>query len=237
MPETTTPMLPCHALAPVLDFYTALGFDVTYRQASPNPYAVVERGDVALHLYGIKNYDPAASYSTCLIGTDDVDGLHAAFRAGLKAALGRIPTTGLPRIGPLRDTSYGVRQFLVTDPAGNCLRIGQPTSDDPSHRPAPREPYARALHQAALFAHGKEDQTAAARVIDRALARTADRPTPVQLLRLLVLRADVAARLGDDAGATAALDRATSVTLDLTPEEQASVTDDLARLAELRDQP
>ncbi|MFR9726086.1 bleomycin resistance protein [Streptomyces sp. MS19] len=233
MPETTTPMLPCHAIAPVVGFYTALGFTTTYEQRSPNPYAVVERGGVALHFYGIKGYDPAAAHSTCLIGTDDVDALHAAFRAGLKAALGRVPTTGLPRVGPLRDTSYGVRQFLVTDPAGNCLRVVQPTSDDPSHRPAPREPYARALHQAALFAHGKDDPAAAARVLDRALTRTGDAPTPVQLLRLLVLRADTAARLGDDAGSAAALTRAAAVPL--TPEEREEARDDLTRLAELRD--
>jgi predicted lactoylglutathione lyase len=46
MPEKTIPILPCRTLQPVLDFYTALGFEVTYQQRSPNPYAVVQRGGI-----------------------------------------------------------------------------------------------------------------------------------------------------------------------------------------------
>jgi hypothetical protein len=57
----------------------------------------------------IKAHDPAQSYSTCYITTTDVDALYDAFRNRLRAALGRLPTRRLPRIGPLRDTSYGVR--------------------------------------------------------------------------------------------------------------------------------
>ena len=45
---------------------------------------------------------------------------------GLRAALGRVPSRGVPRIGALRDMSYGVRQFIVVDPGGNYIRIGQP---------------------------------------------------------------------------------------------------------------
>jgi predicted enzyme related to lactoylglutathione lyase len=229
-----TPVLPCQALPPVLEFYTALGFATTFEQRSPNPYAVVERDGVQLHFYGMRHYDPAASHSTCVIRTDDVDALHAAFRAGLKAAYGRVPTRGLPRIGTPADTSHGVRQFLLTDPGGNCLRVAQPLSDDHRHRPAPREPYARALHQAALFADSRDDCPAAARVLDRALDRAAsgaEPPTPVELFRLLALRADVAGRLGDDAGAASARARAAAVPL--TDADRAAVRDDLARLARL----
>ncbi|WP_210570355.1 VOC family protein [Streptomyces sp. GESEQ-4] len=233
MTERTIPILPCQTLQPVLDFYTALGFEVTFQQKSPNPYAVVERGGIELQFFGMKQYEPAESFSTCYVLTDDVDGLHAAFRTGLKAAYGRIPTRGLPRIGPLKDMSYGVRQFLMTDPGGNCIRIGQPTSEDQHHRPAPEETFARALHHASLFADSKEDPAGAAKIIDRVLHLEDERPTPVQLLRLLVLRADVAGRLGDEETATTALAEAAAV--QLTAEERESVHDDLERLEELRD--
>ncbi|MER7379925.1 bleomycin resistance protein [Streptomyces lanatus] len=233
MGESTIPMLPCRTLQPVLDFYTVLGFEVTFQQKSPNPYAVVERGGIQLHFFAMKQYEPAESYSTCYILSDDVDGLHDTFRAGLKAAYGRIPTRGLPRIGPLRDTTYGMRQFLVTDPGGNCLRIGQPTSQDQHHRPAPEETFSRALHHASLLADSKEDLTGAAKIIDRALRIEDERPTPVQLLRLLVLRADVAWRLGDEETARSALAQADAV--QLTDEERESVHDDLERVDELRD--
>ncbi|MGW5678099.1 bleomycin resistance protein [Streptomyces sp. NPDC003860] len=239
MAEKTIPLLPCQStlLPAVVDFYTALGFTTTFRQDKPYAYAVVERGDVELQFFGLKGYEPESSYSGAYVLTDDVDALHAAFRAGLKAAYGRIPSRGLPRIGPLKDMSYGVRQFLVTDPTGNSLRIGQLTSEDQHHSPAPKERYARALHQAELYADSKEDLPGAAQIIDRALqwadgeGGTEAGPTPVQLLRLLVLRGDVAQRQGEAGLAEELLARAAGVPL--TDDERAGARDALARLADL----
>ncbi|CAM5268826.1 bleomycin resistance protein [Streptomyces aurantiogriseus] len=233
MGEKTIPILPCRTLQPVLDFYTALGFEVTFQQRSPNPYAVVQRGGIELQFFGVKRYEPAESVSTCYVLTDDVDGLYEAFRAGLKAAYGRIPTRGLPRIGPLKDMSYGVRQFLMTDPGGNCVRVGQQTSEDLHHRPAPQETFAKALHHASLLADSKEDPAGAAKVIDRALGLADERPTRVQLLQLLVLRADVAGRLGDDETAASALAQAAAVRL--TGEEREAARDTLMRLEDVQD--
>lgn len=211
MAEKTIPILPCQTLQPVLDFYTALGFEVTFQQKSPNPYAVVERGGIELQFFGMRKYDPAASFSTCYILTDDVDTLYESFRTNLNAAYGKIPTRGLPRIGALKDMSYGVRQFLMTDPGGNCIRVGQQISEDLHHRPAPEETFARALHLATLFADSKEDLAGAATILDRALALEDELPTPVQLVRLLELRADIAHRLFDDETAARLLERAAAV--------------------------
>ncbi|MFF2774687.1 bleomycin resistance protein [Streptomyces sp. NPDC058052] len=232
MAERTIPILPCPTLQPVLDFYTALGFEVTFQQKSPNPYAAVARGSLELQFFGVKHHDPTTSMSTCYVVTDDVDGLYAAFRAGLKGAYGRIPTRGLPRLGALRDTTYGMRQFLLTDPGGNCVRVGQRIREDLRHDPAPAGTFARALHHAALLADSKEDLAGAARVIDRALRPQDERPSPVERLRLLVLCADVARRLGDEDTAATALAEAAAVPL--TPEERANARDDLGRLEELR---
>ncbi|MFD5704138.1 bleomycin resistance protein [Streptomyces lasiicapitis] len=233
MAEKTIPLLPCVTVQPIVDFYTALGFETTYLQKSPYAYAVVERGTVELQFFGMKQYDPAGSISGCYILTDDVDTLHAAFRAGLKAAYGKIPSRGLPRIGPLKDMSYGVRQFLMTDPAGNSIRVGQPISEEQHHRPAPKETFARALHIADVFVDSKEDLPGAAKVIDRALGLTDERPTPAQHLRLLVLRGDIAQRLGDDALAGRLLEQAVGIVL--SEEERGSVQDALVRLDELRE--
>ncbi|GAB7191155.1 hypothetical protein NUM3379_18620 [Kineococcus sp. NUM-3379] len=235
MVERTIPLLPCQTIQPVTDFYTALGFEVTFQQKSPNPFAVVQRGDIELQFFGMRKYEPTESYSTCYVLTDDVDGLYEEFRAGLRTAYGKIPSRGVPRIGPLKDMSYGVRQFLMTDPGGNCIRVGQPTGGDQHHRPAPEETFARALHDATLFADSKEDPAGAARIIDRVLGLEDERPTPVQLVRLLVLRGDVAGRLGDETTAASALERAAAVPL--IDEERGSVRDDLARLADLAGQP
>ena len=225
------PLLPCQTIQPVVDFYTALGFEVTFLQKSPNPFAAVKRGDIELQFFGMKKYEPSESYSTCYVVTDGVDRLYEEFKTGLKAAYGKVPSRGIPRIGPLKDMSYGVRQFLMTDPGGNCVRVGQPTSVDQHHRPAPRETFARALHNATLFADSKEDPAGAAKIIDRVLGLEDEQPTPAQLVRLLVLRGDVAGRLGDETTAASVLDRAAAV--QLTDEERDSVHDDLARLEDL----
>ncbi|QKW50783.1 bleomycin resistance protein [Streptomyces buecherae] len=247
MTETTTPVFPCRSIPETLDFYRALGFEVSFEQTSPNPYAVVQRGAIALHFFGMRRHDPAASYSTCLISTDAVDALHAAFRAGLRTAYGRVPTRGIPRIGPLRDTTYGVRQFLVTDPGGNCLRIGQPTGESLEHGPQPAGAFARALHLAALLGDAKGDHRQAARVLDRALARAeadtaeepgaeaaGERPTAPEWVAALVLRADLAIRLDNPERGAESLRRADGITL--TAEERASVRDALRRAAELREE-
>ncbi|MEO3972297.1 VOC family protein [Streptomyces sp. CAU 1734] len=243
MTEKTIPLLPCRTelLDSVIAFYTALGFETTFRQKSPYAYAVVERGTVELQFHGMKEYDPAGSYSGCYVTTGAVDELYETFRAGLKAAYGRIPARGLPRIGPLKDMSYGVRQFLLTDPTGNSIRIGQPISEDPSHRPVPKDPWDRALHLADLFADSKEDLPGAARILDRVPAGTSGRertgsgqPSPGQELRLLVLRGDIARRLGEDELAAELLARAAGVALTPADRAAAGVEDALARLAELR---
>ncbi|MEV4877154.1 VOC family protein [Streptomyces cyaneofuscatus] len=235
MTEKTIPLLPCRTelIQSVVDFYTALGFETTHLQKSPYAYAVVERGAVELQLYGMKDYDPRTSHASCYVLTEDVDGLHATFRSGLKAAYGRIPTRGLPRIGPLKDMSYGVRQFLATDPTGNTIRVGQVISDDGEEEPAtaPKETFARALHMADLFADSKQDYPGAAKIIDRVLNLEDEQPTPVQRVQLLVLRGDIAQRMGDAETAREWLEEASSV--QLGPEEKETVRDALAWLKDL----
>jgi catechol 2,3-dioxygenase-like lactoylglutathione lyase family enzyme len=230
MAERTIPILPCRSIDENLDFYRALGFEVTFQQTRPNPYAVVARGDIELHFFAMKTYQPTESYSTCYITTTDVDGLYDAFRRGLQAALGKVPTRGLPRIGPVKNMSYGVRQFLVTDPGGNTLRIGQPIADSFGHTEAPHERFARALHTAALLGDSKGDHPAAAKLLDRILASEATRSATEQV-QALVLRADMAIRMDDRARAERLLGDARKI--QLTSEDRAAIGDDLRRAEEL----
>ncbi|UED84101.1 bleomycin resistance protein [Streptomyces profundus] len=231
MTESVIPLLPCLSLDETLDFYRALDFEVTFHQPKPYPFGAVRRGGIQLQFFGMRGYDPARGYGGAYVNTDDVDTLHAAFRAGLKRATGRVPTRGLPRLGTPRDMSYGVRQFLMTDPGGNTLRFGQPISDDFTLRAIPSERYARALHQALLLGVSKGDHTAGARIIDHALAADGA-PPALLLLRLLVLRAELAVALDQDEAAAGWLARAEEVPLDAA--DRASLADELGRLDELR---
>jgi catechol 2,3-dioxygenase-like lactoylglutathione lyase family enzyme len=230
--ERTIPILPCRSIDDVLAFYRALGFAVTYQQARPNTYAVVVRGGIELQFFVLKELDPAASYSTCYVLVGDVDGLYESFRAGLAAAFGRVPSRGVPRIGPLRDMSYGVRQFIVVDPGGNYIRIGQPIATKPALTVETDGRLERALEAAITLADSRSDAAAAAKVLDSAFRD--DPPLAGSVaVRALILRADVAFRMGDPAAARARLEDAT--TIDVPAAEREALGDDLRRAEELEE--
>jgi hypothetical protein len=58
----------------------------------------VAREDLALHFFSIGGILPADSHRSCLAGVPDATALDAAFREGLRARYGRIPTSGIPRL-------------------------------------------------------------------------------------------------------------------------------------------
>ncbi|MBJ8343483.1 VOC family protein [Antrihabitans sp. YC2-6] len=192
MTEKMIPILPCRSIAEILDFYVALGFEATAVQKRPNPFAAIARGTFELQFYGIGSHDPATAFNTCYVITDQVDQLYDEFRSGLRAAIGKAPSRGLPRINPIKDMSYGVRQFIVVDPSGNQIRVGQPI-DGPS-TPAPRTRLEKALVAATLLGDSKGDAETAARVLDGALGSEGE--SDLTRLRALVTRADYAIRLG-----------------------------------------
>ena len=96
--ERTYPCLPCADLDQAIAFYEALGFARKYRQLAPNPYGVVVREDFQVHLFGIPNFNPAQSYGSVIVVVPDVDTLYHAFAVGLRAAYGKLPIAGFPRL-------------------------------------------------------------------------------------------------------------------------------------------
>ena len=228
MTETTIPRLMARSIESIAEFYTALGFEITFQQTAPYQFLSVRRGGIELDFYGDKDHDPLSSTHACLVRTDDVDLLYGQFAAGLRNAFGSVPVQGIPRIGALADMSYGVRQFLVIDPGGNTIQVAQPISDDQHHRPLPRGTFDRAIHMGTLYANAKQDLALAVTVLDRALCRADEEPTAIQLVKLLVLRADVAVRQGEPAVARDLLARAWA-----TGARGPELADDLRRATEL----
>lgn len=228
MTEKTIPGLMARSIEPVADFYTALGFEITFLQTAPYQFLSVKRGGIELNFYGDKKFDPESSAHGCLVETDDVDYLYAVFTEGLRESFGSVPVQGIPRVGALKNMSYGVRQFLMTDPGGNTIQIAQPISEDQRHRPLPKGTFDRAIHMGSLFADSKQDLDLAVKVLDRALNRTDEEPTTPQLVKLLVLRADVAIRQGDPDLAQDLLTR-----IRATGPADPELADDLRRAAEL----
>lgn len=231
------PMLPCRSITENVDFYRALGFEVTYQQKQPNNYAVLEFEDVQLHFFGLKAQEPQDNYSTCYVLTDEVDRIYDLFTSGLRAALGKLPARGYPRINPIKNLRSGARQFVVVDPSGNYVRIGQPIAEANNGLatgPAGDEPkLVRALESAIMFADSKDDPAAAVRVLDRALKLDEPVSGPLRF-RALMLRADLAVRLDDEEAARGYLSEVDG--LDLTTEEFGQIQDELRRRQDLREQ-
>jgi hypothetical protein len=215
--EVTIPCLPCISLEATFPFYELLGFEVTYRQKSPNVYGVIRRGGCELHFYGLKGLVPEAAFSTCLVIVPDVEGLHREFAGALRQGLGKVPVRGLPRLSRMKP---GQTRFTVTDPAGNSVifikRGDEDQAASQAYLRAGQTRLGRALSLAARLRDFKLDDAAAAKVLDAALARETDAP-PSERASALVVRAELALALGDERRAFAL--RAEVATLPLPDED------------------
>lgn len=115
--ELAIPVLPSRSLPATLAFYERLGF--TGRLLGGGTYAVLTRGDVEIHFFAHPELRPEASHAGCYVRVADADLVFGAFRA---AAL---PRQGIPRMDPIGDKAWGMREFAVVDEDGNLVRIGQ----------------------------------------------------------------------------------------------------------------
>lgn len=201
-----TPIFPCRSLDELIDFYRVLGFEATYHQKSPNPYAILERGWLRLDFYGVKQHVPNQCYHTCYILTDEADELYEAFTSALRSNYGKLPTRGLPRISEIRDKKFGVREFMFSDVAGNCIRIGRKIT------PQEEEVYSKEVEAASKrlslaldFAYKSEDEEGelekVSAVLDKAIEKDKENHCR-NLYKVMILRADLAIALGDPAKAT-----------------------------------
>jgi catechol 2,3-dioxygenase-like lactoylglutathione lyase family enzyme len=194
--ERTYPILPCADLDDALTFYLALGFAVTYEQRRPNPHAVVELEEIAIHLSGIDGFDPASSYGSAIITVPDPEHLHAAFKAGLRDRFGKVPMKGIPRLLPPRRKAGTATGFTVVDPGGNWLRFYRTAAveEEPADR---RSGLGRAIDVAARQGDARGDEAQAIAVLDAGLIRHPDAPA-LELFEALLYRAELRGRIGQN---------------------------------------
>jgi hypothetical protein len=193
MEERTIPALPCVELEAAFDFYKLLGFAVTYRQKSPNPYGVIRRGAVELHLFGLKGLKAEEGYSTCIVVAEEVEPLHRAFGDALRRGYGKLPIAGFPRITRFKP---GQGRFTVTDPSGNSVIFVKRSAHEAGGSRENLTGLAKAVETAGKLRDESGDDEAAAKVLDVALGRYEDAPA-ADLARALAARAELAVALGD----------------------------------------
>ena len=232
--ERTVPLLPCPSIDEIADFYGCLGFVRTYRQQRPNPYVVLEREDIALHFFGMPDFDPAASYGSCLVVVPDLGALHAAFAAGMRERYGKVLIAGIPRMTRPRQrkNADGLTGFAVIDPGGNWIRfIAGPGDTPPSTNRQPTGKLAEALANAVVLGDSKGDTGQAIKMLTGAIRRHEVGAPAVDLVPALAYLAELSIRAGDAERASALAALARSIELSAT--ERADLADELQALADL----
>jgi hypothetical protein len=232
--EVTVPLLPCASIDDIVTFYEVLGFRTTYRQRKPNPYVAMQRDDLHLHFFEIAGFDPEQSYGSCLVVTADIEGLHRAFAAGMRAAYGKVLVSGTPRMTRprARKNADGLGGFSVIDPGGNWIRVVRDPATAPMPATTPAGRLAKALADAVVQADSRGSVGQAVRILDSALARPQADDDPVEQVEVLVYRAELAMVRHDLKTAAEMLARARSVVLtDDETDRAAPAFDNAADLA------
>ena len=170
MPPKVIPMLPCADIDEIAEFFTALGFTVTYRQTRPNPFVALEGHGFPIQYYGLEGHLPEQSHSTCGVLVADTGAMFEAFAAGLRARYGKLPVAGYPRITRPRPrkNAGGVSGFSLIDPAGNWIRF---FADSPAEPVGESSPLRESLLNAIVLADSKGDPVQAAKILRGAMRR------------------------------------------------------------------
>ena len=119
---TSTPTLPVADMAKATVFYERAGFGVRhYRADDGDPgegFAFVDYdGQSVFDLDAIADLDTAANRAACYLIANDADVWHA-----------RMAAAGL-EVTQIADQPWGMREFTLTDPFGNHVRIGRGSDD------------------------------------------------------------------------------------------------------------
>jgi uncharacterized glyoxalase superfamily protein PhnB len=120
---SSTPTLPVLDLDEAVRFYEAAGFGVRrYAEDPDDPgegFAFVDAdGQSVFDLDRIATMDPVRNGAGCYLVTGEADEWHERMRAA-----------GLP-VTDIEDQPWGMREYTLTDPFGNRVRIGRSSDED-----------------------------------------------------------------------------------------------------------
>ena len=108
------PTVPVRDLESALAFYVGvLGMTETFRNGEPVAFVIVERDDAEIHLT-LQPSHRASTANVMHLMVDDADAFHAHLQAH-----------GVPIVGAIRDADYGMRTFVMADPDGNRIDVGE----------------------------------------------------------------------------------------------------------------
>ncbi len=117
-PDKSIPVLPSRSLHRTVAFYEKLGF--SGELLADDTYAILTRGPLELHFFPHPTLDPQECYAGCYMRVADVDALHSALCSA------QLPTQGIPRMEPVEDKPWLMREFALLDEDGNLVKFGRP---------------------------------------------------------------------------------------------------------------
>ncbi|HEY9790877.1 MAG TPA: VOC family protein [Candidatus Obscuribacterales bacterium] len=108
---SVVPQLPSLSLSQDIEFYkNILGFQLM--KAYPG-FAILKREQLELHLWHCDN-KLIPENSSCYLRVENIDALYT-----------EIKTTDVTMRSPLQLQQWGCREFIIADPSGNLIRIGE----------------------------------------------------------------------------------------------------------------
>ena len=110
---TARPILPVAEMRRASAFYTSIGFDV--ESYGHGEYAFVRGATIAIDLSLSPDHDPLTTAGMIYVTVDDPDAVHA-----------RLARLDAPRLQPVENKPWGMREFAFTDPDNNLIRVGAP---------------------------------------------------------------------------------------------------------------
>jgi uncharacterized glyoxalase superfamily protein PhnB len=93
-------------------FYAQLGFAVGFHHPE---YLIMRLGSAEIHF---SREEAAPSPVSCYLDADDAGRWWKHLRS-----------CDVQGVGPVQDFDYGMREFVITDPDGNRVRVGSPIPD------------------------------------------------------------------------------------------------------------
>ena len=109
------PTIPVKDMDRAVAFYTSkLGMRKTFENGSPVGFVILLKDKAEFHLTLCKTHSPPTHNVTHLIVSD------------ANALYNHLNESGVRIIKGLRDQEYGLRDFIISDPDGNRIDIGQP---------------------------------------------------------------------------------------------------------------
>jgi catechol 2,3-dioxygenase-like lactoylglutathione lyase family enzyme len=111
--EDVAPVVPVRDLQAALERYRQLGFEVrAYGHGTGYGYA--QRGAVSIHLSEWDEHDPKRTGAVAYLYVSDADAVRAEWAScGVEG-----------RLGEVRNTDYGMREFGFVDTDGTLHRVG-----------------------------------------------------------------------------------------------------------------